>query len=119
MSEELRPEDDITKGGVKYDHGKGGDALIPPEAEEALARVLDFGSRKYAKRNWEQGMLWSRPYEAARRHLRNWFARRDFGKGPGKDKDSGYSDLEHALTNIAFLIAYEKRQKGEDDRPSL
>lgn len=118
LKESLRPGDDMAKGGVKFDDGKCRDDLIPPEVEEAIATVLAFGARKYAERNWEMGMLWSRPYAAARRHLRNWFHRRDFGKGPGKDKDSGYSDLWHAATNIAFLIAYELRGKGTDDRPS-
>ena len=117
MSEKLREGDDITKGGVKFDDGKTRDDLLPPELEEAVATVLAFGAKKYAARNWEMGMDWSRPYAAARRHLRNWFARRDFGKGAGKDKDSGYSDLWHAATNVAFLIAYEARNKGTDDRP--
>lgn len=116
--ESLRPGDDMEKGGVKFDDGKVRDDLIPPEVEEAIATVLAFGARKYAERNWEKGMLWSRPYAATRRHLRNWFARRDFGKGPGNDKDSGYSDLWHAATNIAFLIAYELRGVGTDDRPA-
>jgi hypothetical protein len=117
LTETLRPGDDINKGGVKFDNGKTADELIPPEVEEAIATVLAFGAKKYAARNWEKGMAWSRPYAAARRHLRNWFARRDFGNGPGRDKDSGYSDLDHAATNIAFLIAYERRGVGEDDRP--
>lgn len=118
LKEKLRPGDDMEKGGVKFDDGKTRDDLLPPELEEAVATVLAFGAKKYAARNWEKGMDWSRPFAAARRHLRNWFARRDFGKGPGNDKDSGYSDLWHAATNIAFLIAYEARRIGNDDRPN-
>jgi hypothetical protein len=117
LVERLRPEDDMEKGGVKFDDGKTRDELLPPELEEAVAMVLAFGAKKYADRNWEKGMAWSRPYAATRRHLRNWFARRDFGHGPGKDRDSGYSDLAHAATNIAFLLAYEARATGIDDRP--
>lgn len=117
MAETLRPGDDINKGGVKFDDGKTRDDLLPPELEEAVAAVLAFGAKKYAARNWEKGMDWSRPYAAARRHLRNWFARRDLGNGPGNDKDSGMSDLHHAACNIAFLIAYEARGVGNDDRP--
>lgn len=118
MAEKLREGDDINKGGVKFDDGKTRDDLLPPELEEAVATILAFGAKKYAARNWEMGMDWSRPYAASRRHLRNWFARRDFGKGPGNDKDSGYSDLWHAATNVAFLIAYELRNIGNDDRPA-
>lgn len=116
-TETLRPGDNPEVGGVKFDNGKTADELLPPELEEAVAAVLAFGAKKYAARNWEKGMAWSRPYAAARRHLRNWFARRDFGKGPGNDRDSGYSDLHHAACNIAFLIAYEARGVGTDDRP--
>lgn len=116
--ETLRPNDDINKAAVKFDSGKIRDELIPPEVEEALATVLAFGALKYADRNWEKGMEWSRPYAAARRHMRNWFSRRDFGKGPGNDKDSGFSDLWHAVTNLAFLVAYEQRRAGTDDRPT-
>ncbi len=117
MSESLRPTDDMTIGGVKFDHEKLPFELLPPEVEEAITTILQFGAKKYDARNWEKGMLWSRPYAATRRHLLNWFARRDFGHGPGKDKDSGYSDLWHAATNIAFLISYEARSTGTDDRP--
>lgn len=119
MAEQLRPTDDINTGGVKFDNGKTRDDLLPPELEEAVAKVLAFGAQKYAARNWEKGMDWSRPYAAARRHLRNWFARRDFGKGEGNDADSGFSDLHHAACNIAFLIAYEARGIGTDDRPKV
>lgn len=117
IDERLRPDDDMEKGGVKFDDGKCRDELLPPELEEAVAMVLAFGAKKYADRNWEKGMAWSRPYAAARRHLRNWFARRDYGHGPGNDRDSGYTDLAHAATNIAFLLAYEARGIGQDDRP--
>lgn len=115
--ESLREGDDMAKGGVKYDEGKPAFELLPPELEEAVATILAFGAKKYAARNWEMGMDWSRPYAAARRHLSNWWSRKDYGNGAGKDRDSGYSDLAHAATNIAFLLAYETRKKGTDDRP--
>jgi hypothetical protein len=115
--EKLRENDDIKTGGVKFDDGKAAFELLPPELEEAVATVLAFGAKKYAPRNWEMGMDWSRPYAAARRHLSNWWKRADLGHGAGKDRDTGYSDLWHVATNIAFLIAYEARGKGKDDRP--
>lgn len=116
-TESLRKGDDIETGGVKFDEGKPAFELLPPELEEAVATILAFGAKKYAARNWEMGMDWSRPYAAARRHLSNWWARKDFGHGAGKDRDSGMSDLAHAACNIAFLIAYEARGVGKDDRP--
>lgn len=116
-AEKLRPGDDLNKSGVKFDDGKPAFELLPPELEEAVATILAFGAKKYAARNWEMGMDWSRPYAATRRHLNNWWGRRDFGNGAGKDRDSGLSDLWHAACNIAFLIAYEARGAGKDDRP--
>lgn len=109
--EALREGDDLTKGGVKYDTGKARYDLLPPEGAEAVATILEFGSRKYAARNWEQGMSWSRPFSAAMRHLWKWW------QGEKADVDSGYSHLWHAACNIFFLIAYEARGKGDDDRP--
>lgn len=110
--EALRKGDDLTKGGVKFDVGKARYDLLPPEGAEAVASILEFGARKYAARNWEQGMDWSRPFSAAMRHLWKWW------RGEGLDPDSGMSHLHHAACNIFFLIAYEARSKGKDDRPT-
>lgn len=111
-AEELRPTDDINKGGVKFDNGKISFALIPWVAVRAVAQVLNYGARKYAPRNWELGMDWSRPYDGAIRHLSAWW------EGEDKDPDTGMSHLWHAATNIFFLIAYEDRKVGADDRPN-
>lgn len=109
--EALRPDDDLSKGGVKMDAGKADYSLIPPEGPRGVATVLAYGARKYAPRNWEQGMAWSRPYSAIHRHLSAWW------EGEDRDPDTGYSHLWHVATNVFFLIAYEARNKGKDDRP--
>lgn len=116
--EQLRTNDDPSKGGVKFDANKIRFDLLPVEVEEAIATILTHGATKYGDRNWELGMDWSRPYGAMRRHMANWWSRRDYGNGPGKDRDTGLSDLWHAACNIAFLIAYEARNVGKDDRPN-
>lgn len=110
-TESLRPGDDLAKGGVKFDAGKLRTDLVPPEAVEAVATILGIGAAKYAARNWEMGMDWSRPYGAAIRHLFAWW------RGEQVDPDTGKSHLWHAATNIFFLICYELWQKGTDDRP--
>jgi hypothetical protein len=108
---------DLTKEAVKYDNGKTRYRLLPPELEEAVAVVLEYGAKKYADRNWELGMDWSRPYDALRRHLKNWWNQIDRGAGPGVDEESNINDLKHAACNIAFLLAYQERNIGKDDRP--
>lgn len=110
-------------GGVKYDDGKIRVELIPPELLFAVATVLTFGAKKYADRNWEKGMKWSRVFGAAMRHAWCWWG----GKGPTPtnfafgdlDAETSYSHLWHLATCVAFLIAYEERKAGEDDRASI
>ena len=97
--------------GRKDDAGKHPHHLIAPEIQDALAQVLDFGARKYEPRNWEKGMAWSRPFSALMRHMWAWW------RGDAKDPETGMSHLWHAACCIMFLVAYEARQDGEDDRP--
>jgi len=106
--------------GVKKDEGKVRMDLLPPELLFAVAQILTFGAVKYADRNWELGMKWGRVFGALMRHLWAWWG----GKGPTTqsflfgelDEETKFSHLWHAGCCIAFLIAYEERGVGEDDR---
>lgn len=97
--------------GRKFDQGKLPYHLLPPDAIEEILKVLDYGQQKYSARNWEKGMLWSRPFAALMRHMWAWW------QGEDKDAETGCSHLAHAGCCILFLLAYEKRQAGWDDRP--
>lgn len=101
----------LTAAGVKYDGGKDPWHLAPWDAFKAIVKVMDFGAKKYAARNWEKGMDWSRLYSATLRHLTAWW------EGEKADADTGYSHLWHAGCCVVFLIAYELRGVGKDDRP--
>jgi hypothetical protein len=96
--------------GRKDDGGKARYDLIPPEFPESVAKVLAFGATKYGERNWEKGMKWSRPFAAMMRHMWAWWG------GEANDPETGMSHLHHAACCIAFLVAYEERGIGEDDR---
>jgi hypothetical protein len=106
--------------GLKFDDSKPRLDLIPPELIFAVAHVLTFGANKYADRNWELGMKWGRVFGASMRHLWAWWG----GKGPSTtsflfgelDVETGFSHLWHAACCITFLIAYEERNIGTDDR---
>ncbi len=102
---------------MKLDHGKAPWHLAPWDAFLAIVMVLAFGAAKYRERGWEEGMAWHRCYSAAMRHLTDWFMRVDKGKGPGKDADTGYSDLWHAGCCVCFLIAYEMRGQTHTETP--
>ena len=106
--------------GHKYDAGKPRIELVPPELVFAVAEVLTYGATKYADRNWEKGMSWGRVFGALMRHLWAWWG----GRGPTTasflfqewDDETARSHLWHAGCCIAFLIAYEERNAGTDDR---
>lgn len=96
--------------GVKHDHDKLRIDLFPPEALEGISQILTFGAQKYGDRNWEKGMSWGRLFGALMRHSWAWW------RGEDKDSESGYSHLWHAGCCLIFLITYEARKIGKDDR---
>jgi hypothetical protein len=96
--------------GVKNDQGKLPLSLIPKEALDGMAAVLQFGAAKYDPHNWLKGMHWTRVIDSALRHITS------FNAGEDKDPESGLSHLDHALCCLAFLTTYEKRGLGADDR---
>ena len=98
--------------GLKFDADKPRYDLIPPEIEEAIAKVLTYGVTKYGERNWELGMKWGRPYAALRRHMAAWWS------GEDNDPETGMSHLAHAACCLTFLTAFEARGIGTDDRPT-
>lgn len=113
-------EELLRKGGHKDDSDKIRLELIPPELLFAVGTILTSGAAKYADRNWEHGMKWGRVFGACMRHMWAWWG----GKGPTAksflfgdlDLETGKSHLWHAGCCITFLIAYEERGDGTDDR---
>jgi hypothetical protein len=98
--------------GIKFDGGKDPWHLAPWESFRAIVIIMAFGAKKYGDRNWEAGMDWSRLYSATLRHITAWWM------GEAADPETGYSHLWHAGCCICFLIAYEIRGIGRDDRPT-
>jgi hypothetical protein len=97
--------------GRKDDTGKDPWHLFPWDAARCIVKVLGFGARKYAPRNWEKGMAWSRPHDGLIRHLTAWW------QGEDKDPATKMSHLWHVRCCALFLIAYELRGSALDDRP--
>ena len=87
----------------KYDDGKLRYSLIPTSTTKALAEVLTFGANKYQPNGWRLiANAEERYLDAAMRHLEA------YRSGEKLDSESGLSHLSHLLTNIAFLIHFEK-----------
>jgi hypothetical protein len=56
--------------GTKHDAGKPIFGAIPPFAELEVAKVMEFGARKYSRGNWAKvDNLQERYMDAALRHL--------------------------------------------------
>lgn len=105
-----KPAPKVPAIATKHDEGKPRPELIPPEVITALSTILSYGAEKYDARNWEKGMSWNRVFGSLMRHMWAWFGKEKV------DPETGKSHLWHAACNIAFLIAYESRNIGEDDR---
>jgi hypothetical protein len=95
---------------TKFDQNKPPLDLLPWEAVEEVARVLDFGRQKYAAHNWRKGFLWTRLAAACLRHVFAWLS------GQDKDPESGLSHIAHACCDLMFLLAHIVSELGKDDR---
>lgn len=98
--------------GKKFDQEKIRADLLPVDSLLEISKIFTFGAKKYGDRNWEKGMNWSRIYGALLRHIFSWWL------GEDKDPETKETHLAHAGCCIMFLLAYEKRGVGLDDRPN-
>lgn len=96
-------------GGLRFDQGKTRTDLLPGDTLLALGEVYRIGAEKYAPRNWERGMPWSKVLGPLTRHLFKWMA------GEKVDKESGQSHMAHVAWNALALMTYEIRNIGERD----
>ena len=99
--------------GLRYDEGKIRLDLIPPEWIWGLGQVLTVGAIKYAERNWEKGMKWSRVVGSLLRHVYKFIG------GERYDKDTGCHHMYMAAWNCCTLATYDTRGVGENDLPGF
>ena len=98
-------------GGLRFNHGKLRYDLQHPVATKGLVTVLTGGAKKYAERNWENGMKWSNVISSLKRHLAAIEAGEDY------DEESGQLHIDHVQCNAHFLSAYYTIYPQGDDRP--
>ena len=84
-------------GGKKYDEGKPPVDLVDPAFTLGVASVLGYGADKYGRKNYREGIAFSRLYAAIQRHLLAFWG------GEDMDQESGLSHLHHAATSIMML----------------
>lgn len=96
--------------GLKHDADKPSLELIDRTALVELAKVLDFGAKKYSAHNWRKGIQWSRVIGAALRHIEA------FNDGENFDQETGLCHLAHAMCCCMFALNYFHTHPELDDR---
>jgi hypothetical protein len=97
--------------GLRFNDGKIRHDLIPQFAQNEYSKVLTKGAEKYAERNWELGMKWSKVIASLKRHTAA------FERGEDFDPETGLLHTAHIMCNAAFLTEYYKIYPQGDDRP--
>jgi hypothetical protein len=90
-----------TEQAKRYDKGKNRLGLMSIPALWEIGQVYTMGAAKYADRNWEKGMPYTKTMDAALRHIFKWLA------GHRNDEESGLHHLAHAAWNLIALLHYE------------
>lgn len=106
MFEEIRYVQDQS---IKADRGKPRLSLVPVEIIRDIARIREYGNRKYPEGgadNWKSVEI-ERFRDAAFRHLVAYIEDPE-----GLDAESGYPHLWHLACNVAFLCEMEKEKYG-------
>lgn len=98
--------------GTKHDAGKAPWHLLAWDAVRLVVLVLEFGAKKYSECNWERGIVFSRCFAAAQRHMVAWWDREDL------DPETQLNHLAHAISELMFALAFVLRGRTDlDDRP--
>jgi hypothetical protein len=82
-------------------------SLIPTYPLAEVARVYEYGSRKYADHNWRKGYEWSKSYDALQRHIQAFWGGEDY------DIESGLPHVAHAVFHLFALL------QGMEDHPEF
>lgn len=94
--------DSLNKQEAKADSGKPKLTLVPRKILFDIAKVREYGTKKYGNsENWRQ-VEPERYRDAAFRHFMSYL-----DDPTGTDEESGLSHLAHLACNIAFLCELE------------
>ena len=94
---------------IKFDADKVQYSDIPPHTLEQVAKVFNYGAKKYTKFNYNGGMEYLRYYDAALRHMQAWVR--------GEDIDeSGNPHIAHAISSLMMLLENINLGVGVDNR---
>lgn len=99
----------MNKQEAKADAGKPMLTLVPRQILFDIAKVREYGTKKYGDPdNWKQ-VEKQRYRDAAFRHFMSYL-----DDPQGTDEESGLTHLSHLACNIAFLCEMERWEENED-----
>lgn len=88
--------------GEKFDGEKVNMGLLPLDALETIAQVLEYGAKKYAPDNWKKVPDGYNRYKAALlRHLAA------IDRGENVDNESGLPHIAHVACNAIFMVWFD------------
>lgn len=108
---------DLSKG-AKLDTGKIRMDLLPVLPLLEVGRVYTMGAKKYADRNWEKGIAYSRIYGAMMRHLLAFWSGEDTHEVIEGDSSTECHHLASVVFGALALMEFERTHAELDDRPS-
>jgi Domain of unknown function (DUF5664) len=100
MSEALHKDEG--KLGLQY--------ILAMSGLDSLARVGDYGAKKYDQWNYTKGMSWMKLLGSCSRHLIS------FIRGEDLDLESGLPHLAHLAFDALILLGYMEDHREKDDR---
>ena len=84
--------------------------FIDPEALYELGKVAGFGTQKYDKWNYLKGYDYSLSFNAAMRHMLQFWGGEDY------DEESNHLHVLHAAWHMLALASFLMKEVGTDDR---
>jgi Domain of unknown function (DUF5664) len=95
--------------GIRENGGKPPVNLIMSKALLEVAKVAEFGAKKYSPHNYRKGMKWSFFIDAMCRHTIKYCV------GERIDEESKLSHLAHIAWNALAILEFETESLGDDD----
>ena len=89
---------------LRYNEGKPQWSLVHFKSLEPMVRVLEFGAKKYARKNWQKPLDPDEILESMQRHLAALFDGEEF------DSESGISHMGHIQCNAMFYNYHRNRE---------